>query len=63
MKHGTQIKLKKEDKDELIKEARRLKLKGVDINNDYELLKAVADAHVDEFTSRYDKPNNKPRTN
>jgi len=61
MKHGTKIKIRKKDRDELIREAKRLNLK-IDINNDYELLKAVADAHVDEFTSSYDKPD-KPRTN
>jgi len=65
MKNINNIKLSKKDKLELVKEAKQLNLRGFNINFEkmtyIELLKAVADAHVDEFTSSYDKV--KPRTN
>ena len=50
-------KLTEEDKEYLINEAEKLNEKGFNIkyNTLSELLKAVADAHVHEFTSRYDK--------
>jgi len=49
-------KLTEEDKEYLIKEAKELNKRGFNIKYDKlsELLTAVADAHIDEFTSRYD---------
>ena len=50
-------KLTHKNKEYLIGEAIKLNEKGFNIKYDKlsELLKAVADAHVHEFTSRYDK--------
>lgn len=50
-------KLTEEDKEYLIGEAIKLNEKGFNIkyNKLSELLTAVADAHVHEFTSRYEK--------
>ncbi len=50
-------KLTEEDKEYLIKEAKELNKRGFDIkyNKLSELLAAVANAHIHEFTSRYDK--------
>lgn len=50
-------KLTEEDKEYLIEEANKLNKRGFDIkyNTLSELLTAVANAHIHEFTSRYDK--------
>jgi hypothetical protein len=56
-KRGGMEKLTHKDKEYLIKEAKQLNKRGFNIkyNKLSELIKAVADARVDEFTSRYDK--------
>ena len=48
-------KLTNEIIDELKQEAKRLEIEGYKEMSNEDLLTAVADAQVDEFTSRYDK--------